>query len=694
MKSKFIISILCLVFFSSFTSAVLISDQGTDVKNKTSGSLLSLGNLSISIYDNTTKGSLIYEQNFSDTIVNGSWNLMINPNLEYGRSYWKDYKINGEDLDFDSNERLEFHSSSGKINNVSFINLSLINSCSTGSSIRVIYENGSVECETDDNSGTPNLTNYALKNQSEIFTGNVTTSQSGFFGWLGSLSSRITKLFVQDIDASGNINATGNVTASKFVGDGSLLTNLPTGNEGEPLWSANYTLFNMTWSTDTDTWNTSSQIWTAIDNGTFIKTGAGEPLWSANYTAFNTTWSTDTWNTSAQIWTAIDNGTFLKSYTESDSKAYNGTLAYNSSLSDYYPRANPYGYLNTSSDSFVGNYSTFLTHIDWSKVVNGTVMLASNWNATNTSYYLVTNPFGFYNSTTLPASGEPLWSANLTAHNSSWNSNYNSTYNTWAYNQTIPANSYTDIKLLDYLNLSGTNANQNINISPYNLTSSGSGMFSFLGSFVSRISKLWVIDINASGNIETSQNVSASYVKGDGSQLTNLPAGTELTGVIKIYAGTTAPIGYLIANGSEVSRTTYADLYNIIGTTYGVGDGSTTFNLPNLTGRVVVGKSGDTEFDNLGETGGEKNHTLTINEMPSHAHNVTDPGHIHNINQLRSSTSGSQTTNILLSTDTSSTLGTYNTNSTTTGITIGTNGTGNSFNNLQPYIVINYIIKY
>src|SRR3989344_35415 len=651
MKSKFIISILCLVFFSSFTSAVLISDQGTDVKNKTSGSLLSLGNLSISIYDNTTKGSLIYEQNFSDTIVNGSWNLMINPNLEYGRSYWKDYKINGEDLDFDSNERLEFHSSSGKINNVSFINLSLINSCSTGSSIRVIYENGSVECETDDNSGTPNLTNYALKNQSEIFTGNVTTSQSGFFGWLGSLSSRITKLFVQDIDASGNINATGNVTASKFVGDGSLLTNLPTGNEGEPLWSA-------------------------------------------NYTAFNTTWSTDTWNTSAQIWTAIDNGTFLKSYTESDSKAYNGTLAYNSSLSDYYPRANPYGYLNTSSDSFVGNYSTFLTHIDWSKVVNGTVMLASNWNATNTSYYLVTNPFGFYNSTTLPASGEPLWSANLTAHNSSWNSNYNSTYNTWAYNQTIPANSYTDIKLLDYLNLSGTNANQNINISPYNLTSSGSGMFSFLGSFVSRISKLWVIDINASGNIETSQNVSASYVKGDGSQLTNLPAGTELTGVIKIYAGTTAPIGYLIANGSEVSRTTYADLYNIIGTTYGVGDGSTTFNLPNLTGRVVVGKSVDTEFDNLGETGGEKNHTLTINEMPSHAHNVTDPGHIHNINQLRSSTSGSQTTNILLSTDTSSTLGTYNTNSTTTGITIGTNGTGNSFNNLQPYIVINYIIKY
>ena len=66
---------------------------------------------------------------------------MINPSLEYGKSYWKDYQINGEDLDFDGNERLEFQSSVGEINNVSFINFSLINSCSIGSSIRLIYEN-------------------------------------------------------------------------------------------------------------------------------------------------------------------------------------------------------------------------------------------------------------------------------------------------------------------------------------------------------------------------------------------------------------------------------------------------------------------------------------------------------------------------------------------------------------------------
>ena len=91
---------------------------------------------------------------------------MINPNLEYGISYYKDYKINSEDLDFDGNERLEFQSSVGEINNVSFINFSLVNSCTAGSSIRLIYANGSVECEVDDDSGgsgSSNLTNYAFK---------------------------------------------------------------------------------------------------------------------------------------------------------------------------------------------------------------------------------------------------------------------------------------------------------------------------------------------------------------------------------------------------------------------------------------------------------------------------------------------------------------------------------------------------
>ncbi|MBU1988896.1 MAG: hypothetical protein KKD94_05455, partial [Nanoarchaeota archaeon] len=204
---KFGIAVLILlVTLPSLASAFLISDQGTNVLEVATGSLTASANLTISIYDNLTGGNLIFEQSFEDGIANGSWNVMINPNLKYGLSYYKDYQINGEDLDFDGNERLEFQSSVGGINNVSFINFSLINSCSAGSSIRFIYENGSVECETDDDSGSLNLTNYALKNQSETFEGNITTSQTGFFGWLGSLTSRITKIFVQDIDFNGTIN--------------------------------------------------------------------------------------------------------------------------------------------------------------------------------------------------------------------------------------------------------------------------------------------------------------------------------------------------------------------------------------------------------------------------------------------------------------------------------------------------------
>lgn len=64
-----------------------------------------------------------------------------------------------------------------------------------------------------------------------------------------------------------------------------------------------------------------------------------------------------------------------------------------------------------------------------------------------------------------------------------------------------------------------------------------------------------------------------------------------LAGSIYMFAGSTVPDGLLECDGSAVSRSTYADLFDVIGTTYGAGDGSTTFNLPNLSGRVAIGSS-------------------------------------------------------------------------------------------------------
>ena len=85
--------------------------------------------------------------------------------------------------------------------------------------------------------------------------------------------------------------------------------------------------------------------------------------------------------------------------------------------------------------------------------------------------------------------------------------------------------------------------------------------------------------------------------------------GSVGAGFIQPFAASTVPTGWLECDGSAVSRTTYADLFTVIGTTYGSGDGSTTFNLPDLKGKVVAGyDSTDTDFDAIGETGGAKTH--------------------------------------------------------------------------------------
>jgi microcystin-dependent protein len=102
-------------------------------------------------------------------------------------------------------------------------------------------------------------------------------------------------------------------------------------------------------------------------------------------------------------------------------------------------------------------------------------------------------------------------------------------------------------------------------------------------------------------------------------------------GSMAMFAGSIAPAGWLLCDGMAVSRTAYADLFALIGTTYGVGDNTTTFNLPNLRGRFPVGQSADAEFASLGATGGAKTVALTVQQMPSHAHDIqhTHPQTIH-----------------------------------------------------------------
>lgn len=176
------------------------------------------------------------------------------------------------------------------------------------------------------------------------------------------------------------------------------------------------------------------------------------------------------------------------------------------------------------------------------------------------------------------------------------------------------------------------------------------------------------------------------------------------SGAVMPYAGSIAPNGWLICYGQAVSRATYAALFTVIGTVFGGGDGSTTFNLPDFRGRVAAGADnmGGTAANRLGSgstggitgsatvgiSGGEQSHTLSFNEMPVHSHGVNDPTHAHNmyINNLSGSGGAAQVNQ-------SAGAGVTPTTNAVTGISIQNAGGGAGHNVVQPTLVLNYIIK-
>ena len=161
--------------------------------------------------------------------------------------------------------------------------------------------------------------------------------------------------------------------------------------------------------------------------------------------------------------------------------------------------------------------------------------------------------------------------------------------------------------------------------------------------------------------------------------LAALSAGVEQfpDGAVVAFAGASAPSGWMICNGAAISRTTYATLFTAISTTYGVGDGSTTFNIPDITGRVIAGKEAaatnlTTPVDGsvLGDTGGDEAATAPL---PAHTHSYTY------------NTLGVSVVELAAGPDWDLVL---NGSGTT-----GSAGSGGTHNNVQPTIILNYIIK-
>ena len=179
-------------------------------------------------------------------------------------------------------------------------------------------------------------------------------------------------------------------------------------------------------------------------------------------------------------------------------------------------------------------------------------------------------------------------------------------------------------------------------------------------------------------------------------------AGNVITmpaGSVTAFAAAAAPTGWLLCNGQAVSRTDYARLFAVIGTTFGAGDGVSTFNVPDIRGRVPAMIDGGTGRltgaqaggcgGALGNAGGEQGHTTTGNEMPNHGHGVNDPGHAHPGGAYwRGDLGGGQ-----VNSSAGFTFGEGGIDVAGTGISIQAAGGGAAHNNVQPTIVLNYIIK-
>lgn len=174
----------------------------------------------------------------------------------------------------------------------------------------------------------------------------------------------------------------------------------------------------------------------------------------------------------------------------------------------------------------------------------------------------------------------------------------------------------------------------------------------------------------------------------DGSQLTGLSA--VPSGVVVPFAGSSAPAGWLLCYGQAVSRTAYAALFTVISTTFGAGDGSTTFNVPDLRGRVAAGvdnmggtaagrvTSGGSGITGttLSATGGAETVTLTAAHMPSHTHSV--PSGAAGATGNASAAFG---------------CGPFLSSATDSAQTTGSAGSGGAHENMPPTIMLNYIVK-
>lgn len=215
--------------------------------------------------------------------------------------------------------------------------------------------------------------------------------------------------------------------------------------------------------------------------------------------------------------------------------------------------------------------------------------------------------------------------------------------------------------------------------------------------------------VAASGDTFAAISDASSNVRVHNYQRAAVPPNMFPVGSVIDYAGSSAPAGWILCYGQNVSRTTYAALFTAIGVTYGVGDGSTTFTLPDLRGRVVAGKDnmGGTsadrltnqtsgiDGDTLGAVGGAETHALTSAQNGAHTHTGTtenNGAHTHTVGYTNAVRDPGSSGELMSYASQTLTVETSSNGAHTHTFTTDSSGSGTAHNNVQPSIVLNKII--
>ncbi len=207
-----------------------------------------------------------------------------------------------------------------------------------------------------------------------------------------------------------------------------------------------------------------------------------------------------------------------------------------------------------------------------------------------------------------------------------------------------------------------------------------------------------VSDINGQLYESVTTTTELSYVSGVTSSIQDQidALNSTPTGMLADFAGTVAPSGWLVCDGSVVSQTTYAPLYAVIGSTWNVGgEGAGNFRLPSLSRRTSVGSGGSgtgTLGNAVGNIGGAETHVISSGELPTHNHTVTDPGHTHVVQGHDNDGSGTIRYAGALSFNPPAGVQS-SAQSNTTGVSINNAGSSTAMTLIQPSAVVLKIIK-